>query len=229
MAIKKIILLSIAINFIFAAAGTEVQCPTSTCASCGTISGTTWVQGTTNTAYCKVTECTSLTQTGLFDITCASCSSSGNYANNGQNGCTSSAAQVGANYNCQTSSKSCSTCPAIPGFTWNPSGSDTTNCNIASCLAVPYPTSVNDAFCTSCPQDGPSGKKVWANTGKTACVAATASCGRSSNWSDADCALCNGQSGNQYASADKTQCVATKSNSSIVKFGLVFALISLFI
>ncbi|KAL4477513.1 hypothetical protein ABPG74_002663 [Tetrahymena malaccensis] len=213
--IKKLIALSLSITLIFAAAGADVICSANTndVTACGPAASGQWVVSGVKS---KIADCSAVNYTnvsGIFDTVCTSCPPTDNigniYANQQQSGCTSTA-QAGANVNCgQTDCSSCGTAPT--GFTWK---GTSPNCNIASCLAAPLPsTGITDNFCGSC---GKSNK--FANSYGSGCVNSSKTCTkRTDAWTDSDCSVCNQGGANStqaYASKDGKSCVASSASCS---------------
>ncbi|KAL4477512.1 hypothetical protein ABPG74_002662 [Tetrahymena malaccensis] len=211
--IKKLLILSLTVAIILAAAGSDVQCNTSDQTQCGGAGGSSWAAGAGTKS--KISECNNVGtlsgKTDVYDTLCSSCYNDKPYAQSGNNGCQASVATAGTTVQCQKSG-SCSSCGNIsPAFGWSIPSGDTSNCIITSCLAAPMPTTgLIDNFCKSC--GGSS--KVYANSDGSACVASSATCqsSRTSGWTDSDCNICNKNTGTPtlvYAKADQSGCQAT--------------------
>ncbi|EAR96573.1 cell surface immobilization antigen (macronuclear) [Tetrahymena thermophila SB210] len=219
--IKKLLVLSLSVALIFAAAGVDVNCNSTTdSTTCGSAAASTWTQGASGKF--KISECNNVGNSfsNIYDTFCASCPQGGNsniYANSSKSGCVSTAV-AGTNVACQQGNAcTTNTCGALPSpaFTWS-KASDANNCFITSCLSAPMPNSgLTDNFCNSC-----QSTNKFANAYGTACVnPANGSCTRKTNWTDDDCKLCNAggnNSANVKASSDKSSCVAASSSSSVI-------------
>ncbi|EAR96575.1 cell surface immobilization antigen (macronuclear) [Tetrahymena thermophila SB210] len=220
--IKQLLVISLSVALVLAGTpGQDVVCNgnTNDVTSCGPAGGSSWTAGTTSGS--KIADCTALSASlsGIFDTLCASCQTTNVYAKSTQDGCINTPT-AGANVACyQSGSCSCGN-PPTPAFKWK--SVDTTNCQIASCLAAPMPTSsLTDQFCASCGKTN-----TYANSYGTACVNPSASCTRKTGWTDSDCKVCNASgtnSSNIYASADRTSCTATAPSSSSSSSAIAFS------
>ncbi|KAL4512938.1 hypothetical protein ABPG72_017623 [Tetrahymena utriculariae] len=182
------------------------------CTSCGGANRYTNIAGTA--CVNSSDSCSRITVWTNED--CLACRGADNqYASEDQSQCITVPPVIvaGVEAPCASNTNQCTNCNSpSAAFTWT--NVNETNCRVTSCSITAFPTSnLNDNFCTSC-----GGANKYANSDSTACVNPTdGNCSRKSNWTDADCKICNENGINElnvYASQDKKSCTTTQSSSS---------------